>query len=53
VHVAARVAARAEGGQILASEAVIREARIATGGRLTEVRLQGIPEPVAVAPLPW
>jgi class 3 adenylate cyclase len=53
VHVAARVAATAEAGQILASEAAIQEARVATGGRLTEVRLEGVAEPVAVAPLPW
>jgi len=53
VHIAARVAAQADGGQILASEAVIQEARIPAGGRMTEVRLQGVSEPVAVAPLPW
>jgi class 3 adenylate cyclase/tetratricopeptide (TPR) repeat protein len=53
VHVAARVAAQAEGGQILASDAAIHEARIPAGSRLTEVRLEGVPEPIAVALLPW
>jgi class 3 adenylate cyclase len=53
VHVAARVTARADGGEILASDAVVREAGLATGERLTEVRLKGIPDLVAVATLPW
>jgi class 3 adenylate cyclase/DNA-binding CsgD family transcriptional regulator/tetratricopeptide (TPR) repeat protein len=53
VNIAARVAARADGGQVLASESTIREARVAPAGRLVEVRLRGVGEPVAVAPLAW
>ncbi len=53
VHLAARVAAHAEGGEILASAAAMQEAGIGADARLAEVRLQGIPEPVAMASLPW
>jgi class 3 adenylate cyclase len=53
VHVAARVAAQADGGEILASEATLREARAAPTGRPTEVHLKGIGEPVTVVTLAW
>jgi class 3 adenylate cyclase/tetratricopeptide (TPR) repeat protein len=53
VHVAARIAARAEGGQILASSDSVREARVSPTGRPTEVHLKGVAEPVSVAELAW
>ena len=53
IHVAARVAAAAAGGQILASAATILEARIAAAGPATEVSLRGVAAPVSVAAIAW
>jgi class 3 adenylate cyclase len=52
VHVAARVAALAGGGEIVASVETLTEAGVeATDVR--EVELKGVSEPVAVATVPW
>jgi class 3 adenylate cyclase/tetratricopeptide (TPR) repeat protein len=53
VHIAARVVAAAEGGAILATQATIREARVAPAGRATEMALRGVAEPVSIVPLAW
>jgi adenylate cyclase len=54
VHKAARIAALAQGGEILASEEAVEEAdgsvRFAES---REVTLKGISEPVQVAPVDW
>ena len=53
VHVASRVAAAAEAGQILATAATVDEADLPTGARRSNVRLRGLRDPVSVAAIPW
>jgi class 3 adenylate cyclase len=54
VHKAARIAALAEGGQILVSETVLEESTGSiTVGPRREVALKGIAEPVRVAVVEW
>jgi class 3 adenylate cyclase len=53
VHKAARIAALAEGWEILASEDALTEAGSARVGELREVMLKGFAEPVRVAPVLW
>jgi class 3 adenylate cyclase len=53
IHVASRIAARATGGEILASGATVREAGVATADGLTAVRLRGVADPVSVGRIPW
>ena len=53
VHVAARIAALAEGGQILASRVFVAEARSSVIGGLSEVSLKGVASPVEVAVIAW
>lgn len=52
VHVAARVAALAGGGEILASVDTLAEAGT-EGNDVHQVELKGVSEPVAVATVPW
>lgn len=52
VHIAARVAALAAGGEIVASGAVLAEAR-ETVGELRPETLKGVADPVEVAVVPW
>jgi class 3 adenylate cyclase len=52
VHVAARVAALAGGGEIVASVETLEEAGV-EGTDVREVELKGVSEPVAVATVPW
>jgi class 3 adenylate cyclase len=52
VHRAARIAALAEGGQILASQETLAEAGTA-GSEPREVALKGFPAPVLVAVVDW
>ncbi|HYM84815.1 MAG TPA: LuxR C-terminal-related transcriptional regulator, partial [Candidatus Dormibacteraeota bacterium] len=53
VHLAARIAARAEGGTILGSATTLRSAGAHPDGSAVEVRLAGISSPVAVARVGW
>jgi class 3 adenylate cyclase len=53
LHVAARVAAAANGGQILATDFTIGEAGVVPAGPATELSLRGLTEPVSVAAIPW
>lgn len=54
VHKAARIAALAGGGQILASEELLNESSGGFGAsEPEEVTLKGIPEPVRVASIAW
>jgi class 3 adenylate cyclase len=52
VHVAARVAALAAGGEILATEATLAEAGI-TGAEAQEVSVKGVSTPIHVASVAW
>ncbi len=53
VHVAARVAALAGGGEILATESTLAEADLGEHGELRETSLRGVSAPVRVAALAW
>ncbi len=53
VHVAARIAAAAGGGQILASEASAREASITPGSPAELRELKGLADPVSIVVIPW
>ncbi len=53
VHVAARVAESAEGGQILASSTTIEESQVTPAGPAQDSDLRGIAEPVPIAPIAW
>jgi class 3 adenylate cyclase len=53
VHVAARVAASAEGGQILATASAIDEARVRPAGTPEALLLDGVAETVSVAAIAW
>jgi class 3 adenylate cyclase len=54
VHAAARIAATAEGGQILASEETLAETTGSfTSSAASELTLRGLPEPVRVAVVEW
>ena len=53
VHMAARIAALAEGGEILASQETLAQADGLTGSEPREVRLKGFAEPVRVAAIDW
>lgn len=53
VHVAARVGAIAQGGEILATESVLREAGAVAAGAVREVDVRGSSAPVRVASVAW
>jgi class 3 adenylate cyclase len=53
VHVAARIAALAGGGEILASAEALAEAHDVTALDAREVNIRGVSEPVAVATIVW
>jgi class 3 adenylate cyclase len=54
VHVAARVAAQAKGGEVLATADTIAEAGdVVTTADPTPTALKGVTEPVSVAPVSW
>ncbi len=53
VHVAARIAAAALSGQILASGAAARAARITPGSVAEPRELKGLADPVSVVVIPW
>ena len=53
VHKAARIAALAEGWEILASDETLSEAEGVRVGEFREVALKGITTPVKVAPIEW
>jgi class 3 adenylate cyclase len=53
VHIAARVAALADGGEILATASTIDEAGIAPADGLREATLRGISAPIRVGSLAW
>ena len=53
VHMAARIAALAEGGEILASQETLHRADGLTGSEPREVRLKGFAEPIRVASVDW
>jgi len=53
VNVAARVAALADGGEVLATEATLAEAGLSEIPTLREATLRGVSTPVRVAPLVW
>jgi class 3 adenylate cyclase len=53
VHAAARIAARADGGQILASGPTLRAGRVAPAAPHQRVSLKGLSEPVEVAAVAW
>jgi class 3 adenylate cyclase len=53
IHVAARVAALAEGGEILATEATLSEAGAATTDAPRTVSVKGVSEPLSVASVAW
>ena len=53
IHVAARVAALADGGEILATEATLSEAGAATTDAPRTVSVKGVSEPLTVASIAW
>jgi len=53
VHVAARIAALAEGGQVLASASTASAAGAASGSDRRAVSLKGVSEPVEIVTLAW
>ena len=53
LHLASRVAATAEAGQILASSATISEAELTAGLSPRVVNLRGVGDPLSVALIPW
>jgi class 3 adenylate cyclase len=53
VHKAARIAALAEGGEILASQETLAAADGFRVGETRKVTLKGFPEPVPVASIEW
>jgi class 3 adenylate cyclase len=53
VHLASRVAALAEGGEILATVETLKEAGEVAGSDPREVSLKGVTAPVAVASVTW
>jgi class 3 adenylate cyclase len=53
VHVAARIAALAGGGEILASAEALAEAHDVTALDAREVNIRGVSEPVEVASIVW
>jgi class 3 adenylate cyclase len=53
VHVAARIAALARGGEILASADALAEGGEIPTGNAREVEIRGVSEPVSVAPVVW
>ena len=53
IHVAARVAALADGGEILATEATLSEAGAATTDAPRTVSVKGVSEPLSVASVAW
>ena len=53
LHVAARVAAAADGGQILATSATLDEAGVTPASPPSQVSLRGVGEPMPLAPIAW
>jgi class 3 adenylate cyclase len=53
VHVAARIAALASGGEILASAEALAEAADVAAIDVREVQVRGVSEPVRVASIVW
>lgn len=53
VHVAARVAALAGGGEIVATESTLEEAAHPPTGELREAKLRGVSTPVRIGSLSW
>lgn len=53
LHMASRVAASAEAGQILATATTVQEAEVATPGLLVEMNLRGIEGTISVAVIPY
>jgi class 3 adenylate cyclase len=53
VHAAARIAATAGGGEIVASEATARAAGAALLGAARDVTLKGLADPIRVAAVSW
>jgi class 3 adenylate cyclase len=53
VHVAARVAAIAGGGEIVATAATLAEADASAGSDIREVSLKGVSTPIKVATVAW
>jgi class 3 adenylate cyclase len=53
VHVAARIAALAGGGEILVSGDALADAPDVTAGDAREVEVRGVSMPIRVAALPW
>ena len=53
VHVAARVSALAEAGEILATADTLAEAGVAADADRRQVTVKGVSAPLQVAPVPW
>jgi len=53
VHMAARIAALAEGGEILVSQDTLEVADGVTGSESRQVTLKGFPDPIGVATVDW
>ena len=53
VHVAARVAALAQGGEILATEATLQEAGDVPISGSRDATVKGVSEPVSIAAVAW
>jgi class 3 adenylate cyclase len=53
VHMAARIAALAEGGEILVSRDTLEVADGVTGSESRQVTLKGFPDPIGVATVDW
>ena len=53
VHVAARVSALAEAGEILATADTLAEAGVSADADRREVTVKGVSAPLQVAPVPW
>jgi class 3 adenylate cyclase len=53
VHVAARVAALAGGGEVLATESTLTEADLGEQSELREAVLRGVSAPVRVGTVAW
>jgi class 3 adenylate cyclase len=53
LHIASRVAATADGGQILATGATIAESGVTPAGLPSAVSLRGVAQPMSIAQIPW
>jgi class 3 adenylate cyclase len=53
LHIASRVAASADGGQIVATDTILTEAGVTPASPPIAVSLRGVAQPMSIAQIPW